>query len=129
MSKINLSIRTESDISEAVRQSRAMAGRLGFSTTSAYYIATAASELAANLWIHAGGGVITLQRLDGKGGMELTTIDHGPGIADIDRALEDGFSTANGLGCGLPGVKRLMDELDIASFPGVRTEIKARKWL
>ncbi len=128
MSVLHLSIRNESDISEAVRQSRAMAGRLGFSTTSAYYIATAASELAANLWIHAGGGMITLQR-HGARGMELMTVDNGPGIADIDKALEEGFSTANGLGCGLPGVKRLMDELDIASYPGVRTEIKARKWL
>jgi len=124
-----LSVTNESDIAEVARQARQTAVALGFATVQAYYIATAASELAANLLIHAGGGVVELLPLTGRPGLELTSTDCGPGIADIDKALQDGYSTAGGLGCGLPGVQRLMDELDINSRVGVGTVVRASKWL
>lgn len=92
-------------------------------------MATVASELAANLYIHAGGGVFEMINLTEPDGLEVMTVDDGPGIPDVEQALEEGFSTAGGLGCGLPGVKRLMDELLIAPRPGGGTIVKARKWL
>lgn len=129
MSKITIYIGNESDIAEAVRQSRKMATTIGFVGVSSHYIATAASELAANVWVHAGGGVISVLRLSENSGIEIMTVDNGPGIADIDLAQQEGFSTAKSLGCGLSGVKRLMDELHIDSRPGAETVVRARKWL
>ena len=67
-------------------------------------MATVASELAANLFIHAGGGVFEISNLTEPSGLELMTVDDGPGIADVELALDEGFSTAGSLGCGLPGV-------------------------
>ncbi len=119
----------EADIAEAVRQTRRRAQTLGFSLITANYIATAASELANNLFFHGGGGTFRVKSLERRPGVELETIDTGPGIADIDQAMQEGFSTAGGLGCGLPGVKRLMDELVIDSQVGVGTQVRARKWL
>jgi serine/threonine-protein kinase RsbT len=129
MKTVYLNVAGESDVAEVARQARQMAVALGFATVQAYYIATSASELAANLLIHAGGGKVELSPLSNPAGLELLTTDCGPGIADIDKALQDGYSTAGGLGCGLPGVQRLMDELDIRSQVGVGTLVRARKWL
>jgi serine/threonine-protein kinase RsbT len=119
---------------EACRQARQLAERLGFSRSAAYHVATAASELAANLFIHGGGGMLQIRPLDHAGplgqtqGLELLAEDQGPGIADPALALTDGYSTGQGLGCGLPGVKRLMDEFAIESRPGPGTRIRAVKW-
>jgi serine/threonine-protein kinase RsbT len=129
MKKICIQVESEPDIAEAARQARLKALAIGFSTVQSYYIATAASELAANLFIHAGGGVLEVSRLTDRTGLELMTTDEGPGIADINKALQEGYSTAGGLGCGLPGVKRLMDELVIESKTGLGTVVKARKWI
>jgi len=129
LNRICVHVNGETDIAEAVRQARRMAVELGFATVQTYYIATAASELAANLFIHAGGGVFEVSSLTWRAGLELVASDHGPGIPDTVKVLQEGYSTAGGLGCGLPGVQRLMDELDIHSELGQGTLVKARKWL
>ncbi|MDO9140358.1 MAG: anti-sigma regulatory factor [Methylobacter sp.] len=129
MNKISVYVAAEFNIAEAARQAKLMASVLGFSSVQSYYIATAASELAANVFIHADGGMFEVSALTDRPGLELVVSDHGPGIADIEKALQDGYSTAGGLGCGLPGVQRLMDEMDIDSQPGQGTVVRARKWL
>lgn len=123
----SLVVRAEADVAAAMRLARGYAERHGFAPTAAMYIATAATELASNLWIHAGGGVLTVEWLAHPAGLALSTQDDGPGIADTALALTDGYSTAGGLGCGLPGVGRLMDTLQIAARPGGGTVIRAWK--
>ena len=91
------------------------------------------SELAANVLFHGGGGWLHAQALfDAQTqqalGLEVLALDHGPGIADIALALTEGYSTGKGLGCGLPGVKRLMDDFMIESAVGAGTCVKAIKW-
>ena len=94
-------------------------------------ITTAISELARNIYLYAGQGEMRIERINdlGKSGLKITAIDNGPGIPDIRKVMEDGFSTSGGLGAGLPGVKRLMDEFDISSTVGEGTDIQAVKWL
>jgi serine/threonine-protein kinase RsbT len=95
----------------------------------AAHVATAASELANNLWMHAdGGGHVSLALLCAPAGIELVAEDQGPGIVDLGLALSEGYSTAGSLGCGLPGVQRLMDEFSIDSAAGRGTRVVARKW-
>ena len=92
-------------------------------------LTTAASELSRNVWVHAKSGVARIGVLRGdRIGLELEFVDHGPGIADLDRALAGGFSTANSLGLGLSGTKRLVDEFNIDTEPGRGTTIVIRKW-
>ncbi|NEX16488.1 MAG: anti-sigma regulatory factor [Halochromatium sp.] len=138
-------VASETDVFTACRAARLFAERLGFSRVGAYQIATAASELAANMLLHAGCGTLLANALaanmlganplaasdhSGDGlGIELIAVDRGPGIADLSLALTDGFSTGQGLGCGLPGVKRLMDEFLIDSVPGLGTCVRTVKWL
>ncbi|GAB0148121.1 ATP-binding protein [Marichromatium sp. AB32] len=122
-------IDTESDVAAVCRVVRALAEHMAFSRSAAYSLATAASELATNLLIHAGGGQLQVAPLPGmRAGIELLAEDHGPGIDDLRLALTDGYSTAGGLGCGLPGVERLMDLCDIDSVPGHGTRVRAVKW-
>lgn len=133
MDKICIHVTGEAYIADAARKARKMAEAIGFSTVQSHYIATAASELAANLWIHAGGGVFEVAGLCRPGmdectGLEMIATDCGPGIVDISLALQDGYSTAGGLGCGLPGAQRLMDELHIDSRVGEGTVVRACKW-
>lgn len=118
----------ESDIAESVRLARRVAQSLGYSATDVSYIATAAAELASNLYVHAEGGVFQVRTLDDPPGLELATLDKGPGIPDVALAMREGYSTAGGLGCGLPGVKRLMDTLEIDTAAGRGTRVSARKW-
>ena len=121
----------EFHIPETRHKTRFLAEALGFRKVIVFYIMTSVSELANNLFFHTDkGGTITLAPLmrTGNVGIEIIAEDHGPGIADIDLALTDGFSTNRGLGGGLPGVKRLMDELEIRSKIGLGTRITARKW-
>ena len=90
---------------------------------------TAASELSRNVWVHAESGVARIAVLRGdRIGLELSLVDHGPGIADLDRALAGGHSTANSLGLGLSGTRRLVDEFQIDTEPGRGTTIVIRKW-
>ena len=118
----------EPDVAEAMRRARQLALAIGFNHIQVSYVATVATELASNLFIHAGGGVFEARALDGSQGIELEASDHGPGIADVGLAMQDGYSTAGGLGCGLPGIKRLMDEMEIESHPAKGTRVCARKW-
>ena len=105
--------------------SRALAGRVGFSGTDQVLIATAVSEIARNIVEYARGGEVLISSLAGRRkGLEIIFLDEGPGIADLASALEDGFTTSRGLGMGLSGARRLMDQFDIASRagPGNRRE-------
>ncbi|MBK1640744.1 anti-sigma regulatory factor [Chromatium okenii] len=130
---MDVAVNAEADIQAACRAARQLAETLEFSRTAAYHIATAASELAANLLFHGGGGWLHAHALFDPQtqevlGLEVLALDHGPGIADIALALTEGYSTGKGLGCGLPGVKRLMDEFMIESTVGDGTCVKAIKW-
>lgn len=116
----------------AVRQlGRNVAKELGFGTVDQARITTAISELARNIFLYAGEGEVCIDKFyeKGKAGVKITAKDQGPGIADIRRVMEDGYTTSGGLGAGLPGVKRLMDEFDIHSKVGEGTEITSVKWL
>lgn len=116
----------------AVRQlGRNMAKELGFRTVDQARITTAISELARNIFLYAGQGEVCVKKeyVDGKVGLVIIAKDQGPGIADIRRVMEDGFTTSGGLGAGLPGVKRLMDDFDVQSKVDEGTEITAVKWL
>lgn len=124
-------IESESDIVSVRKQVREFATEHGFGLTDVTRIVTAASELARNVFHYAGSGHMTLQTLspNGNSGLELVFSDQGPGIADVDQAMEMGYSTRGGLGLGLPGVKRLMNEMELTTEINKGTTIKVRKWL
>lgn len=124
-------ITNEWDIVAARQLGRNVAKELGFGTVDQARITTAISELARNIYLYAGYGQICIEKLfdAGKKGVRIIALDEGPGITDIRRVMEDGYSTSGGLGAGLPGVKRLMDEFNVESVPGEGTDIRATKWL
>ena len=125
-------ITSDKDVVTARQQGRAMALQTGFSGSEATLIATAISELARNIVSYAHLGSVTLKPVHGTNGATGLTIvasDSGPGIADVNLALRDGYSSSGGLGLGLPGVRRLMDEFDIASSAGSGTTVTITKWL
>jgi len=121
---------TEADIVTARQKGRALALGIGFSPGDATLIATAISELARNIVTYAKRGEIRLIpiEMNGKRGLTVVARDEGAGIPDIRQALQDGYSSAGRLGLGLPGVKRLMDELEIISEVGIGTTVTAKKW-
>ncbi len=123
-------IREENDIVTARNVVRQAATALGFRLTDVTRIVTAASELARNAFRHAGGGTMRWRRLDGADsiGIELRFEDKGPGIPDINQALQEGYTTVGGLGLGLPGSKRLMDQMEIRSEVGSGTVVTVTKW-
>jgi serine/threonine-protein kinase RsbT len=125
-----LAIQTEGDIVATRHTVREIAVQIGFGITDITRIVTAASELARNVYKYGGGGTLRWRRLSSREriGIELRFIDQGPGIPDISKALEVGYSTGKGLGLGLPAAKRLMDELDIESSPGQGTCVTLKKW-
>ena len=124
-------ITSENDIVMARKVVRDAATALGFGLTDVTRIVTAASELTRNIYHYAKSGVVRWRTLNqaAKAGLELTFEDHGPGIPDLEKAMEAGYSTGKGLGMGLPGAKRLMDELTIQSSVGQGTTVVVRKWL
>jgi serine/threonine-protein kinase RsbT len=122
-------IQRESDVAEASRKALKMAQETGFDKLRSYYIATAASELASNVFMHGGGGKFEVWRLASRPGIEMLASDSGPGIANIELALTEGYSTKGSLGCGLSGTQRLMDELVIQSDAAQGTKVRACKWL
>ncbi|HUH84985.1 MAG TPA: anti-sigma regulatory factor [Stellaceae bacterium] len=129
-SEIVVPLRSDADVLLARQKARTLAQPLRFSTSELTLIATAISEIARNILTYAGNGTVVL-RLAQRGktrGLTVVARDQGPGIADLNRAMEDGFSTSGGLGLGLPGSKRLMDEFDIVSAPGEGTTITMTKW-
>jgi serine/threonine-protein kinase RsbT len=123
-------ITMESDIALARRAIREVAVDIGFGPTEVARIVTAASELSRNVHKYAGSGVMQWLAIENgsHGGLELRFEDQGPGIADVNEALREGFTTGGGLGMGLPGAKRLMDEMEIQSAPGRGTKVVVRKW-
>ena len=127
---VEVEVSSENDIVAARKVVRTMATNLAFGLTDVTRIVTAASELARNIYVHAGSGVMRCQKVEHAGGvgMELIFEDHGPGIPDIAMALRDGYTTSAGLGMGLPGSRRLMDEFTIESNVGQGTTIRVRKW-
>jgi len=126
-----LPVTSEFDVATVVETALRFCADLGAMPVHAAHVATAASELANNLWMHSSqGGRIGLYALRSAcgAGVELVAEDEGPGIADLALAMSDGYSTGGGLGCGLPGVRRLMDEFELKSLPGRGTRVLARKW-
>jgi serine/threonine-protein kinase RsbT len=119
------------DIVAARQAGHELARGLGFSLTDVTMIATAISEIARNITSYAGSGEIhvTVQNRDGRRALVVRAEDDGPGIDDIDRALEDGYSTGSGLGLGLPGARRLMDAMTVESVPGQGTVVEMWKWI
>jgi serine/threonine-protein kinase RsbT len=128
--EIMLPIASDVDIVIARQRGRTLAVQLGFSPTEATLIATAISELARNIVLYAKHGEIGLTVVNGsrKGGVIVVARDEGPGIADVSRAVAAGYSTSGGLGLGLSGVRRLMDEFEIASELGKGTTVTIKRW-
>jgi serine/threonine-protein kinase RsbT len=118
------------DIVAARQAGHQLARRLGFSLTDVTMIATAISEIARNITSYAGRGAIRVAVADreGRKALVVRAEDDGPGIVDIERALEDGYSTGRGLGLGLPGARRLMDRMFVESAPGRGTVVEMWKW-
>lgn len=110
---------------------RELARELGFGLADQTRITTAVSELARNIYVYAGTGRVIIKAVsnNAKKGIEIVAEDNGPGIPEIELAMQDGYSTKNGLGQGLPGAKRLMDEFEIKSEADVGTTVTIRKWL
>ncbi|GKV68259.1 serine/threonine-protein kinase RsbT [Sporosarcina sp. NCCP-2716] len=127
----SVEIFTEWDIVAARQLGRNEAKTTGFGTVDQARITTAISELARNIYLYAGKGKIEIERLstNGMNGITIIASDEGPGIPDLRKVMEDGFSTSGGLGAGMPGVKRLMDDFKVESEVGKGTTITATKWL
>ena len=130
-SEVHITIDSGADIVTARQEGRRLAAEAGFSGTDLTIIATAISELARNIVAYAHDGEIILALVgDGdRKGFRVVARDGGPGIANIELAMQDGYSTGRGLGLGLPGTRRLMDEFRISSKVGVATTVTAIKWL
>jgi serine/threonine-protein kinase RsbT len=125
-----LEIASSEDVVRVRSLVREAAVSLGFSLVDQTKIVTAASELARNTYDYGGGGRFRLEILTNgsRSGLQLVFEDDGPGIADVERALQDGFTTGGGLGLGLGGARRLVSEFEIDSTPGHGTRITATRW-
>ena len=128
---VTIHIAADADIVSARELGRRVAESLGFSATDATLIATAISEVARNIMTYAGNGEIEVVALrePRRVGIEVVARDRGPGIADLDRALQDGFSSSRGTGLGLPGTRRLMDEFSVIAPVGNGTTVTMRRWM
>jgi serine/threonine-protein kinase RsbT len=124
-------IDVEVDIVRARQEGRELARELGFSATECTLIATAISEVARNIIEYADKGEVRIRTLEqlGELGIQIVAEDEGPGINDVDAAFRDGYSTGGSLGMGLPGARRLMDEMEVKSEPGQGTRVTMRKWV
>ena len=125
-----LPIKSSSDIVKVRQFAREWAVSLGFSLVEQTKVVTAASELARNVLDYGGSGQVELEVLQNelRQGLKLTFADQGPGIADVDQALKDGFTTGSGMGLGLGGAKRLANEFEIDSAPGRGTKVSITRW-
>jgi serine/threonine-protein kinase RsbT len=123
-------ITSEGDLVTARKMVRQAAMTMGFGVTDVTRIVTAASELTRNVFRYAGVGVMSWRQVNagGRVGIELTFEDQGPGIPDIAQAMEAGYTTGGGLGLGLPGARRLMDDMQIQSEVGKGTKVTVTKW-
>nr|WP_321403540.1 anti-sigma regulatory factor [uncultured Desulfobacter sp.] len=120
-----------SDNAQVVYSARKILAGMKFGESAQYLIASAVSELSTNILRYAQKGKITLKVIHNgtRAGFEVTAQDQGPGISNMENAMKENYSSGNGLGLGLPSVKRIMDEFQIQSTPGVGTRITAIKWM
>jgi serine/threonine-protein kinase RsbT len=124
-------IRSGDDVVRVRQQVRTAAADIGLSLVDQTKLVTAASELARNTLVHGGGGEVSVEAVkspSGRAGIKLCFSDEGPGIADLDLALTDGWSSGSGLGLGLSGARRLVDEFELVSTPGAGTSVTIVKW-
>ena len=123
-------LRSSDDVARARQVVRRVAVELGFGLVDQTRLVTATSELARNAVVHGGGGELRVEPLQGAGreGLALEFSDEGPGIADHDRALTDGWTSGGGLGLGLGGARRLVDEFELRSAPGEGTTVRVVRW-
>ena len=128
--EVRVTIKSDADLVAARAAGRGMALKLGFSKTDATLIATAISEIARNIVVHVGQGDIAIRpvRENERYGLVVVARDEGPGILDVTSALEHGYAARGGLGLGLPGARRLMDEFEIASELDKGTTVTMKKW-
>ena len=126
-----LGIQSDADVVRVRQVTRELAVALGFRLVDQTKIVTAASELARNTFVHGGGGAALLEAFEdgARRGLRLTFTDKGPGIADVGRALADGYTTGSGLGLGLGGAKRLSNEFELSSAPGQGTRVRIARWV
>lgn len=129
--EVLIPIESPADIIAARQKGRELAEQVGFSNSDLAVIATAISEVARNILEHASTGEVTIAPLKNghRQGLKIVATDKGPGIADVRTVMQDGYSTGNGLGIGLPGTKRLMDRFEISSQPGKGTTVIMKKWV
>jgi len=129
--EIRIPVRSELDVTTAVMRAAEYCRECGMSEIQWRLVATAVSELARNIVKYAERGSVRVREVRSRErrGIEIVAEDSGPGIADVDKAMQDAYSTAGTLGLGLPGVKRMMDEFELASEPGSGLRVVARKWV
>ena len=127
---VRVAIRTDADVVTARQEARAMGASLGFSSTDLTLLATAISEVARNVTTYAGEGEVALRVIHerGRDGIEVVCSDEGPGIANVELAMQDGYTTGNGLGMRLSGPKRLVNDFWIESTPGRGTRVTITRW-
>ena len=128
--EVRVAIESDDDVVVARSKARELAAALGFGGTDLTLLATAISEIARNITAYARRGevCITTVRRGRRSGIKVVASDHGPGIADLELALRDGYTSGNGLGLGLPGARRLMDEFDVDTAVGRGTTVTMLKW-
>lgn len=125
-----IAIRSENDIAQVQMRVSHHGRKARLGTFALTKLVTAASELARNVFAYAGEGAADIESVDANGrkGLKVVFIDRGPGIANVDKAMQDGFTTGNGLGLGLPGARRLVDDFVIESQPGQGTRVTITVW-
>ena len=130
MDEIRVVITSDADTVVARQHGRAVADRIGFSRTDATFVATAISEIARNITAHAGSGEITIRGIvtGERRGLVVVAQDNGPGIRDVASVLREDFQSGGGLGMGLWGARKLMDEVEVQSRPGDGTTVTMTKW-
>ncbi len=128
--EVRVPIASDVDVVTARLRGRELAAQAGFSSGDQTVVAAAISEIARNILMYAKRGEISLNVITNgdRQGVVVIARDEGPGIRDVARAMEDGYSTSGGLGLGLPGAKRLMDDFDVTSLVGQGTTVTMRKW-
>jgi len=126
---LRIEVAADVDIVRARQKGQQLAAEFGFTPGDQTVIAAAISEIARNILMYAKRGEVTFAFVNGSGGEGIVIVarDEGPGIQDVQRALQDGYSTSGGLGLGLPGARRLMDEFEVVSAPGRGTTVTMRK--
>jgi serine/threonine-protein kinase RsbT len=129
--EVRVPIERERDVVTARQRGRELAAANGFASTDQTLLALAISEIARNIVSYAARGEVVLSVVEDRGrrGIMVVARDDGPGIADLELAMRDGYSTAKSLGVGLPGARRVMDDFEVETAPGKGTTVRMKKWL